>query len=42
MQEIHEPKHVGVLGPHLIEDWRPEDKDFWQSSAGASSRGATC
>ena len=32
MQEIHEPKHVGALGPHLIEDWRPEDKDFWQST----------
>jgi NNP family nitrate/nitrite transporter-like MFS transporter len=30
MQEIHEPKHVGVLGPHLIEDWRPEDRTFWQ------------
>ena len=30
MQEIHEPKHVGVLGPHLIEDWRPEDTEFWQ------------
>ena len=32
MQEIHEPKHVGALGPHLIEDWRPEDKEFWQSA----------
>ena len=32
MQEIHEPKHVGVLGPHLIEDWRPEDKTFWEST----------
>src|SRR4029078_4948990 len=32
MQEIHEPKHGGALGPHLIEDWRPEDKDFWESA----------
>ena len=32
MQEIHEPKHIGVLGPHLIEDWRPEDKGFWAST----------
>ena len=32
MQEIHEAKHVGVLGPHLIEDWRPEDKEFWAST----------
>src|SRR5262249_10902400 len=32
MQEIHEPKHVGVLGPHLIEDWQPEDKGYWAST----------
>jgi hypothetical protein len=32
MQEIHEPKHVGVLGPHLIEDWQPEDTGFWAST----------
>lgn len=31
MQEIHEPRHAGVLGPHLIEDWRPEDKEFWET-----------
>jgi MFS transporter, NNP family, nitrate/nitrite transporter len=31
MQEIHELKHVGVLGPQLIEDWRPEDRSFWQA-----------
>jgi NNP family nitrate/nitrite transporter-like MFS transporter len=35
MQEIHEAKHVGVLGPHLIEDWRPEDKEFWESKGRA-------
>jgi NNP family nitrate/nitrite transporter-like MFS transporter len=32
MQEIHEPKHAGVLGEHRIEDWRPEDKAFWDST----------
>jgi NNP family nitrate/nitrite transporter-like MFS transporter len=32
MQEIHESKHVGVLGPHLIEDWRPENKEFWTTT----------
>jgi NNP family nitrate/nitrite transporter-like MFS transporter len=32
MQEIHEPKHIGALGPHLIEDWQPEDKGFWASA----------
>jgi NNP family nitrate/nitrite transporter-like MFS transporter len=31
MQTIHEEKHVGVLGSHLIEDWRPEDEAFWNS-----------
>ncbi|MBM3354527.1 MAG: MFS transporter, partial [Betaproteobacteria bacterium] len=30
MQEVHEPKHVGVLGAHRLEDWRPEDPAFWQ------------
>ena len=31
MQEVHEPRHVGVLGPHLIKDWRPEDEEFWET-----------
>ncbi len=35
MQEIHEPKHEGVLGPHLIEDWRPEDSTFWKEKGRA-------
>ena len=30
-----------LLGPHLIEDWRPEDKEFW-AATGARSPGATC
>ena len=30
MREIHTPSQEGVLGPHLIEDWRPEDKQFWE------------
>src|SRR5215468_1261662 len=38
MQEIHEPKHVGVLGAHLIEDWRPEDTEFWLSKGRALAR----
>src|SRR5262245_31045780 len=38
MQEIHEVKHVGVLGPHLIEDWRPEDKEFWDTKGRAIAR----
>ncbi len=30
MQALHRPRHVGVLGPHLIEDWRAEDAEFWR------------
>jgi len=30
MQEIHGEAHVGVLGP-IIEDWRPEDSQFWET-----------
>src|SRR6266545_4976336 len=38
MQPIHEPKHVGALGPHLIEDWRPEDPVFWNEKGRAIAR----
>jgi len=38
MQPIHEPRHVGVLGPHLIEDWRPEDPVFWHETGRAIAR----
>ena len=32
MKEIHEPeKHAGKLAP-VIEDWRPEDDVFWEST----------
>jgi NNP family nitrate/nitrite transporter-like MFS transporter len=31
MLGVHEEKHVGALGPRLIEDWRPEDPAFWQA-----------
>jgi NNP family nitrate/nitrite transporter-like MFS transporter len=38
MQEIHGPKQVGVLGPHLITDWRPEDTEFWATKGRAIAR----
>jgi MFS transporter, NNP family, nitrate/nitrite transporter len=38
MQPIHEPKHEGVLGAHLIEDWRPEDPVFWNERGRAIAR----
>jgi NNP family nitrate/nitrite transporter-like MFS transporter len=30
MEVIHTPEHVGALGP-VVEDWRPEDEEFWRS-----------
>ncbi|MEW5704656.1 MAG: MFS transporter [Pseudomonadota bacterium] len=31
MKELHKPEHKGVLGP-VIEDWRPDDKGFWETT----------
>ena len=30
MREIHGPQHVGKLSGKTLEDWRPEDKTFWE------------
>ena len=30
MQPIHGPEHVGKLSGKTLEDWRPEDKAFWE------------
>ncbi|HET7154378.1 MAG TPA: MFS transporter, partial [Hyphomicrobiaceae bacterium] len=38
MQSIHQPKHAGKLGPHLIDDWRPEDPAFWNGQGRAIAR----
>lgn len=38
MQPIHEEKHVGKLGPAIIEDWRPEDAKFWEQTGRAIAR----
>ncbi len=38
MQEIHRPEHVGKLSGKTLEDWRPEDKTFWESTAGRIAR----
>jgi NNP family nitrate/nitrite transporter-like MFS transporter len=32
MQEIHRPEHVGKLSGKTLEDWRPEDKIFWEQT----------
>lgn len=31
MEEIHQPEHVGALGP-VVEDWRPDDESFWRTT----------
>ena len=30
MRLIHGPEHVGKLSGKILEDWRPEDKTFWE------------
>src|SRR5262249_30243916 len=32
MQEIHRPEHVGKLSGKTLEDWRPEDRVFWEQT----------
>lgn len=31
MEDIHRPEHKGALAP-VIEDWRPDDEEFWEST----------
>jgi len=31
MEEIHRPEHKGALAP-VIEDWRPDDEEFWETT----------
>ncbi len=32
MQEIHGPEQIGKLAGKTLEDWRPEDKAFWEQT----------
>ena len=39
MQPVHGPAQEGVLAPTgAIQDWRPEDKDFWEAGGRAIAR----
>jgi NNP family nitrate/nitrite transporter-like MFS transporter len=38
MQEIHKPEHVGALSGKVLQDWRPEDKTFWEQTGRAIAR----
>ena len=31
MEDIHRPEHKGALAP-VIEDWRPDDEEFWETT----------
>jgi NNP family nitrate/nitrite transporter-like MFS transporter len=35
MMPIHEEKHIGVLGAHVLEEWKPEDPQFWKEKGRA-------
>jgi NNP family nitrate/nitrite transporter-like MFS transporter len=38
MQAIHRPEHVGALSGAVLQDWRPEDKAFWDKTGRAIAR----
>jgi NNP family nitrate/nitrite transporter-like MFS transporter len=38
MQEIHKPEHIGALSGKILQDWRPEDKEFWETTGRAVAR----
>jgi NNP family nitrate/nitrite transporter-like MFS transporter len=38
MQEIHGPEHVGALSGAVLQDWRPDDKEFWEKTGRAIAR----
>ena len=38
MQPIHGPAQAGALRGHAIEDWRPEDPQFWEEKGRAIAR----
>lgn len=38
MREIHGPEHVGALSGKVLTDWRPEDKEFWETTGRAVAR----
>ena len=38
MQPIHEEKHVGALAGHVLDEWKPEDPQFWDAKGRAIAR----
>ncbi len=38
MEPIHEEKHVGALSGRVLQEWKPEDPEFWASKGRAIAR----
>jgi MFS transporter, NNP family, nitrate/nitrite transporter len=38
MQEVHTPERIGALSGAVLQDWRPEDKSFWEKTGRAVAR----
>jgi NNP family nitrate/nitrite transporter-like MFS transporter len=38
MEEIHRPEHIGALAGAVLQDWRPDDKKFWETTGRAIAR----
>ncbi len=38
MQAIHRPEHIGALSGAVLQDWRPDDKAFWETTGRAIAR----
>jgi NNP family nitrate/nitrite transporter-like MFS transporter len=38
MQELHKPEHIGALSGKVLQDWRPEDTAFWETTGRAVAR----
>ncbi|MGE0037717.1 MAG: nitrate/nitrite transporter [Xanthobacteraceae bacterium] len=38
MQELHGPEHIGALSGAVLQDWRPEDGEFWETKGRAIAR----
>jgi MFS transporter, NNP family, nitrate/nitrite transporter len=38
LQGAHTPAHAGALAGAVLTDWRPEDKEFWQTNGRATAR----
>ncbi|MDF3075538.1 MAG: nitrite extrusion protein NarK [Alphaproteobacteria bacterium] len=38
MVPIHEEKHIGALAGHVLDEWKPDDPQFWEEKGRAIAR----